>query len=203
MGDAEEAPEAVHPNQGMANSLPLPTKFDGTSKLNQADLWPKWPRHFERYRIASVLQNKTEQEQVGILLYAMGECADDVITTLFMSKETASYTDIRASLNGYYFVAAQRNTTVERARFNTRKQTPEESVDTFIQDLYRIAGDCEYGTLKDQLICDRIVVSKSPQRHTIRSLTSKIRPHTCRCRSHDLPSRSKKTEPHSRSRREA
>ena len=59
-------------------------------------------------------------------------------------------------LNGYF--AARRNTIVERARFNTRKQTPEESVDTFIQDLYRIAEDCEYGTLKDQLIRDQIVV---------------------------------------------
>ena len=93
MGDAEEAPEAVHPNQGTANSLPLPTKFDGTSKLNQADLWPKWLRRFERYRIASGLQNKTEQEQVGTLLYAMGECADDIITTLRVNEETASYTD--------------------------------------------------------------------------------------------------------------
>ena len=156
MGDAEEAPEAVHPNQGTANSLPLPTKFDGTSKLNQADLWPKWLRRFERYRIASGLQNKTEQEQVGTLLYAMGECADDIITTLRVNEETASYTDVRAALNGYF--AARRNTIVERARFNTRKQTPEESVDTFIQDLYRIAEDCDYGTLKDQLIRDRIVV---------------------------------------------
>ena len=58
MGDAEEAPQAAPPNQGTTNSLPFPTKFDGTSKLNQADLWPKWLRRFERYRIASGLQNK-------------------------------------------------------------------------------------------------------------------------------------------------
>ena len=31
-------------------------------------------------------------------------------------------------------------------------------MDTFIQDLYHIAEDCEYDTLKDQLIRDRIVV---------------------------------------------
>ena len=156
MGDAEEAPEEVHPNQGTANSLPLPIKFDGTSKLNQADLWPRWLRRFERYRIASGLQNKTQQEQVGTLLYAMGECADDIITTLPVNEETASYTDVRVALNGYF--AARRNTIVERARFNTRKQRPEESVDTFIQDLYRIVEDCEYGTLEDQLIRNRIVV---------------------------------------------
>ena len=81
MGDEEEAPAAVHQIQA-ANSLPLPTKFDGANKLNQADLWPKWLRLFERYRIASGLQNKTEHEQVGTLLCAMRECADDIITTL-------------------------------------------------------------------------------------------------------------------------
>ncbi|XP_067049860.1 uncharacterized protein [Acropora muricata] len=81
----------------------------------------------------------------------MGECADDIITTLRVNEETASYTDVRAALNGYF--AARRNTIVERARFNTRKQTPEESVGTFIQDLYCIADDC-----KNQVIRDRIVV---------------------------------------------
>ena len=66
MGDADEAPEAVHPHQA-TNTLPLPTKFDGASKLNQADR-----NGFERFRIAPWLQNKTEEEQAGILLYAMG-----------------------------------------------------------------------------------------------------------------------------------
>jgi len=41
MGDAKEAPEAVHPDQVPTNSPPLPTKFDEASKGNQADLWPK------------------------------------------------------------------------------------------------------------------------------------------------------------------
>ena len=86
----------------------------------------------------------------------MGEYADDIITTLRVNKETVSYTDVRAAVNGYF--AARWNTIIERARFNTRKQTPEESVGTFIQDLYRIAEDCEYGTLKDQVIRGRIVV---------------------------------------------
>ena len=41
---------------------------------------------------------------------------------------------------------------------NRRRQNPGESVDTFIQDLYRLAENCEYGTLKDELIRDRIIV---------------------------------------------
>jgi len=39
------------------NSLLLPSMFEGANNPNQADMWPKWLRHFERYRIASGLQN--------------------------------------------------------------------------------------------------------------------------------------------------
>lgn len=69
---------AVNPAQ-LANSLPRLTKFDGESNLNQPDLWQlKWFRRFEHYRIASGLQNKSEREQVGTLLYGMGDCAGKV-----------------------------------------------------------------------------------------------------------------------------
>ena len=33
-----------------------------------------------------------------------------------------------------------------------------EEIDVFIQDLHKIADECEYGTLKEELIRDRIVV---------------------------------------------
>ena len=42
--------------------------------------------------------------------------------------------------------------------FNRRVQKPDESVDSFITDLHRLAEFCEYGDLHDQLIRDRIVV---------------------------------------------
>jgi len=62
--------------------LLLPTKFDGASKLNQADLWPEWPRCVEIYRIVYGLQNETVQEQLGTPLHAIGECDGDIVTTL-------------------------------------------------------------------------------------------------------------------------
>ena len=71
------------------NSLPLPSKFEGANNPNQADMWPKWLRHFERYRIASGLQNKSNQEQVRTFLYAMGDCADDIVKTLSINEATS------------------------------------------------------------------------------------------------------------------
>ena len=138
------------------SQLPLPARFDGANGPNQAECWIRWSRRFERYRIASGLKTKPEYEQVSTSLYAMGDCADDILATLRLDETKATYDEVRSALNGYFDV--RRNLTVQRALFNKRHQLAGESVDTFIQDLCWFAEDCKYGTLKDSLIRDRIVV---------------------------------------------
>lgn len=51
----------------------------------------------------------------------------------------------------------QRNIIMERHTFNSRRQRPDESFNTFFADLRTLAGSCDYGDLTDQLIRDRIV----------------------------------------------
>ena len=81
-------------------------------------MWPKWPRHFERHRIASGLQNKSNQEQVGTFLYAMGDCADDIVKTVSINEATASFDEVKTALNGYF--AARRNFIVESTKTKPR-----------------------------------------------------------------------------------
>ena len=138
------------------SQLPLPARFDGANGPHQAECWIRWSRRFERYRIASGLKTKPEYEQVSTLLYAIGDCADDILATLRLDETKATYNEVRTALNGYFDI--RRNLIVQRALFNKRHQLAGESVDTFIQDLYRLAEDCDYGSLKDSLIRDRIVV---------------------------------------------
>ena len=137
--------------------LTPPEKFVSHSHgLEQADAWAKWIKRFERYSIASGLKEKSNAEQVNTLLYAMGESADDILATLRVDETKVSYEEIKTALDNYF--GARRNVIVERARFNRRIQKPGESIDSFIQDLYRLANECNYDHLKDDLIRDRIVV---------------------------------------------
>ena len=53
---------------------------------------------------------------------------------------------------------AQGNVIYERTKFNVRIQNDGEPVEAFITDLHCLAEHCEFGTLKDQLKRDRIVV---------------------------------------------
>ncbi|XP_077863848.1 uncharacterized protein LOC144348251 [Saccoglossus kowalevskii] len=175
--------QAVPGTPQQATQLPIPEKFDGSTGPKQAELWPKWLKRFELYRMASGLQNKTEREQVSTLLYAMGDCAYDILTTLQIDEETYTYEDVKKALNDYYQV--RRNIIVERARFNKRVQTHGEPIDVFIQDLYRLAEDCDYGVLKDDLIRDKIVVgvlddSLSDHLQMKSTLTLAIAVQTCR-----------------------
>ena len=135
--------------QASLQNLPIPEKFSGSNGPEQSELWPKWIRRFERYRHASGLINKSAREQVSTLLYAMGECADDILLTKSITEETASYDEVKKALDDHY--AARQNVIVERAKFNKRSQKQGESIDDFIQDLYRLAENCQYGTLKMNL----------------------------------------------------
>ena len=47
---------------------------------------------------------------------------------------------------------------IEHAKFNKRSQLPGEPVEQFVASLYNLAVDCNFEELKDELICDRIVV---------------------------------------------
>ena len=155
-GQAPANPPNLGPAPPMNHNLPIPDKFEGANLPNQADLWPKWLKRFERYRSASGLSRQPEQDQINTLMYSMGNSGDDILATLAIDDQQATYNQIIVELNKYF--QKRRNVVVERARFNRRSQQPGEPIDTFIQDLYRMSEYCEYGTLKDSLIRDRIVV---------------------------------------------
>jgi len=143
----------------METSLPSPEQFTGATSPDQAELWLKWRRRFERYRAASGLNQKPKSEQVSSLLYCMGDCADDILITLDIDEQKSTYSEVLDALDLHFQV--RRNTVVERARFNNRRQSPGEPIEQFIQDVYKLAQHCEFGTLKDELIRDRIVAGVS------------------------------------------
>ncbi|GFR63687.1 retrovirus-related Pol polyprotein from transposon opus [Elysia marginata] len=132
-------------------SLPLPKQFDGTSEL-----WPRWRARFQRFRLYSGLSEKPDSEQVGTLFYSMGDIADDILAVIQLDESRTTYQETLVALDAYF--NSKKNTIFARARFNRRVQQPGESVDSFIQDLHKLADECSYLTLKDELIRDRIVV---------------------------------------------
>ena len=134
-------------------NLQPPTSFS----FAKSDEWPKWKRRFEQYRQASGLVEKDEQRQVSTLLYCLREEAEEVLaTTRISDNNKKKYQKVIEEFDKYFKV--KKNVIYERARFNRRSQLPEESVDRFITEVHSLADSCEFGTMKEELIRDRLVV---------------------------------------------
>lgn len=136
-----------------------PEPFDFGKPLE----WTKWIRRFERFRQASNLTTDSEESQVNTLIYCMGDEADDVLRWLKLSDaDLRNYARVRDGFRDFFVV--KKNIVFERARFNMRKQEPNESVDVFITAIHALAEHCKYGDLHDELVRDRIVVGLADTR---------------------------------------
>ena len=69
-------------------------------------------------------------------------------------------------------VVLSKNETVERFRFNTRKQETGETIETYITELKTLASTCNFGETADSLIRDRIVCGKADTHLRERILTT-------------------------------
>ncbi|UYV80333.1 hypothetical protein LAZ67_18002479 [Cordylochernes scorpioides] len=119
--------------------------------------WPKWIRRFERFRQASGLINNPENEQVNMLVYCMGDNADDILLSCkIASHQLENYGKVIECFESHFI--PRRNIIYERARFNQRCQQEGEKVNEFITALHSLAEHCNFGMLHDELIRDRIVV---------------------------------------------
>ena len=120
--------------------------------------WSQWiQRRFERFRLATSLEAKLSESRVNTLIYSMGDQADDIFLSYELSAEQAKdYNTMRKKFEDHFVV--KKNTIFERVKFNLRGQCEGESVGNFITDLYCLCDHCNFGTLKEELIKDRIVV---------------------------------------------
>ena len=133
--------------------LQLPDQFN----FRTPDDWPRWLRRFQQYRVASGLATAEEAQQISTLLYAMGEEAEEVLKSTGATEERLkTFDDVVAQFAGYFQV--RRNVIYERARFNRRNQQDGETAEHYIMELYSLAENCDYGTLKEEMIRDRLVV---------------------------------------------
>ena len=121
------------------------------------EVFDRWLSRFERFRIASGLNDKSGEQQVNTLIYCMGREADDIFQSFNLTTaQQKQYDGVKKKFQDHFVI--RRNVIFERAKFNMRKQEDGESVDTFITALYTLAEHCKFGTLKNELIRDRIVV---------------------------------------------
>ena len=126
-------------------------------EFQNPDGWPKWKRRFEQFRVASGLATSSGPQQVSTLLYCLGPEAEDVLLSTNITEEGRKvYETVLKQFDDFFKVRV--NQTLERAKFNNRSQKEGETADEYITALYSLAETCNYKELKEEMICDRLVV---------------------------------------------
>ena len=104
-----------------------------------------------RFRTAAELAGKDEEAQVNMLIYTMGDEADDILRSFNLSDaDVKKYSVVKAKFEDHFI--KKRYVIYKRAKFNSHKQEEEEPVDLFITDLYALAEHCDYKDLHDEMI---------------------------------------------------
>lgn len=87
----------------------------------------------------------------------MGDEAESILSsTVIKADDREKYNAVVVKFDTFFQV--RKIVIFERAKFNRRVQLEGESAEQFITALYALAETCEYRTLNDEMIHDRIVV---------------------------------------------
>ena len=149
-GESSQATPAVLRN------VPFPSKLE--TKGNMASNWKRFRRMWSNYEIASRLVKQPKEERTATLLTCLGADALEIVDGLNFANDEERK-DIDVVLEKLeVFCVGETNEIYERYQFNKRDQESGESIDSYVASLRTLAKTCNYGTLLDSLIRDRIVV---------------------------------------------
>lgn len=133
------------------------------SAINLFATWERFKNQFEVFRLAKSINNKAQDVQVANLLMKMGVESIPVYNqfTWFKNGEDGelddkTYVNVLAKFDTYF--RPVKNVIFERLRFNQIIQLQGQSIQDFITALQTQADNCEYTTMRDEMVRDRIVV---------------------------------------------
>lgn len=123
---------------------------------NLSKEWQKWRKSFKIYFQACELSKKSESVQINILLHIIGDKCLEVFEQIPDTAAIKTTEDLLLIFDAY-FSPKKNIITIERHRFFTRIQKEYESVEQYVFELNKMAANCEFQTLKDDLVKDRLI----------------------------------------------
>lgn len=131
---------------------PPPLSLDG----NLAEKWKKWRKKFEIFMEATESSSKQDDAKIAILLYTLGDEAQELFETFeFEENEESNYEIVLQTFETC--CVPKKSESVSRHLFFQRSQKEGETIEEFTTDLKRFRLDCSIGKLKNSLIKDRII----------------------------------------------
>ena len=86
-----------------------------------------------------------------------------IFASFKLSREDGKKYDVVIKRFEDHFIV-KKNKRYERSNFNQCAQDENESAESFIIAVHKLAETCEYGDLREELICDRIIAGIRDQK---------------------------------------
>ena len=137
-----------------------PGEIDFTNSQNLLETWRHWKRGMEYYLTATCNNRTDEAQKVAIFMCMIGKDVQEIKDTFEFEIGKGGQEVITTEiLFGKFevYCKPKKNLVVEWHSFLTRDQAAGESVDQYVTKLRTLSASCEWGELKDNLICSQVV----------------------------------------------
>lgn len=130
--------------------------MDGSS-VSRADAWKRWKTQFMLFLKASGVHKEETGVQASLLINLIGPDGFDVYQTFtYQVDESSENVETIIKKFDAYF-GTKPNITLSRYTFFTRNQEEGESINQYVTALKLLSKTCDFSTLEEGLIRDRIV----------------------------------------------
>lgn len=156
--------------QAIPHNFPLPNAMHCRGDV--AGNWEFFKHQWSDYEIATGLIHRENTIRLATLRSAMGRECLQIFLNLNLSEDDKQNIDRCLEALDQYFKPT-RNVVYERYVFNTCMQGNDESTQSYVTRLRKLAASCEYGELTDDLIRDRLVIGLKNNGDKVRLLREK------------------------------
>ncbi|CAC5422751.1 unnamed protein product [Mytilus coruscus] len=155
--EVEVVAEAKISTERIMNTyLPFPQKLE--FRGNIATNWKRFKRMWTNYEIATGLEKQEGKTRTATFLTCIGADALEFFDG-FVFANKGETNDVDAVIEKFEnFCFGKTNETYERYCLHKRDQEQVENIDTYVAALRTLVKTCNYGTLEESLIRDRIVI---------------------------------------------
>ena len=137
------------------SNVPVPPKIELSGNL--ANNWKQWKQVWSAYELVTRLNEQTDEYRVAAFITCIGPKALTIHNGLPFQSEDEKKNLAKILELWESYCLGKTNIIYERYRFNNRNQDAGESIDTYASNLRSLSDTCNFGTLKDEMIRDRIV----------------------------------------------
>ena len=133
--------------------IPSPMVYTGDKVAN----WEFFRQQYEDYEIATGLDKRSQKIRLATLRSVMGrECMQIFMNLKLTDDERKDVHTCMEALQAHF--KPKRNVVYERYIFNLCSQNPDESIDELLTRIRKLSSSCEFGTLTDELIREKLVL---------------------------------------------